>query len=391
MRGQYDLDSNKSKLLYKIYSKINDYDFSIKNLLASFNTELFTGFKFLKVFYNPIKKGSPLYIEGIEKNIEKIILGVLKNNKISIESINFELRFLKIFHSYIKIPNYLTIKNSLFKPKKSPKDLWHLNNIHLDYIILSKMTIRKNKIFQNKNCNFLSKKNDVQKKIRIDNLNTLYDSIFLNINKKELKKNSIENIKSLQPNPNLDTKQLCHNYSVEDILIKKKTKDAIIIVSLFEKKIQVLSHKNEKLTIEKKELKKKYNKLNYPDTKASIGYDKNGNVLIRGYKCQILSGEFRNLEGSILFPFDGVFFIKLNVKDHLNIRVIGKNCISIHPCYNITEKISPINKNIFVCINKGQFKGYKCRVLKIEENFYEVIVLSTSKIIKISKKNIDYL
>jgi len=224
MRGQYDLDSNKSKFLYKIYSKINDYDFSIKNLLASFNTELFTGFKFLKVFYNPIKKGSPLYIEGIEKNIEKIILGVLKNNKISIESINFELRFLKIFHSYIKIPNYLTIKNSLFKPKKSPKDLWHLNNIHLDYIILSKMTIRKNKIFQNKNCNFLSKKNDVQKKIRIDNLNTLYDSIFLNINKKELKKNSIENIKSLQPNPNLDTKQLCHNYSVEDILIKKKNK-----------------------------------------------------------------------------------------------------------------------------------------------------------------------
>jgi hypothetical protein len=391
MRGQYDLDSNKSKFLYKIYSKINDYDFSIKNLLASFNTELFTGFKFLKVFYNPIKKGSPLYIEGIEKNIEKIIIGILKNNKISIESINFELRFLKIFHSFMKIPNYLNIKNSLFKPKKFPKDLWRLNNIQLDYIILSKMTIRKNKIFQNKNCNLLSKKDDVQKKIRIDNLNLLYDSIFLNINKKELKKNGIDHIKALQPNPNLDKKQLCYNYSVEDILIKKKTKDPIIIVSLFEKKIQVLSHKNEKLTVEKEELKKKFKKLNFLDTKASVGYDKNGNVLIRGNKCQILSGEYRNLEGFVLFPFDGVFFIKLNVKEDLNIRVIGKNCILIDPCSGITKKIPPINKNIFVCINKGQFKGYKCRVLKIEENFYEVTVLSTSKIIKISKKNIDYL
>ena len=213
----------------------------------------------------------------------------------------------------------------------------------------------------------------------------------MNINKKELKKNSIENIKSLQQNPNLKTKQLCYNYSVDDILIKKEKKEPLIIVSLFEKNIQVLSHKNEKLTFEKEELKKKFNKLNFSDTKASFGYDKNGNVLKRGYKCQILSGEFRNLEGSILFPFDGVFFIKLNVKGHLNIRVIGKNCISIHPCYNNIEKILPINKNIFVCINKGQFKGYKCRILKIEESFYEVIVLSTSKIIKISKKNIDYL
>ena len=42
----------------------------------------------------------------------------------------------------------------------------------------------------------------------------------------------------------------------------------------------------------------------------------------------------------------------------------------------------------FIKIKEGEYKGYGCKVLSMDKNFLEVLVFSTSKIIKVSNKNI---
>jgi len=93
-----------------------------------------------------------------------------------------------------------------------------------------------------------------------------------------------------------------------------------------------------------------------------------------------------------LFHSQGILFVSLLKKqNHENIIIVTySDCV----CLNL-KMISEIGKSTIeyselATITKGQFKGYRCKVLKNNNEFLEVIILSISKMIKISKKNINF-
>lgn len=385
-----------SIFLNKIYSKINDYNFSIKNLLASFNLDLFTGLKSLKILVNSIKKGNPLYIESIDKNIQNIIIGMFKTEKVSFESIQFRSKLLQIFHLSLNFPTYSILKNSIIRSKTTSNSFWEIDNIRLDHAIFSKCFMDKNTVHLNssiiKNVTKNPGVNNLKKKLRLDHINfefslTRYDSSKAGSTKKGFKKKI-----TFRTSPNLNLKHFCMSYKTADILMDKRTKNYVIVLSEFEKKIQVLSHKNEKFTLDLKEVKKKFIKLSFSTIKGSTGRDKNGKKLIPGNHCQILNGNFKQMEASILFYTNETFFVKFSSKLTNNgyLSAIERSSVSAMPEIDKNIRVSTKSEPVFISIISGQFKGYKCKVLKIEESFLEVLILSISKIIKISRVNVKF-
>ena len=130
----------KSFALFKIYSKADNINFSIKNLLASFNLKLFIGLKDLKVLINPIKRNNPFFIESPEKNIDRYLGEIFNTEKIVLETVNLRDNLLKIFHCSWKIPKFLKLKDNIYESKKSKKVLWKSTTLFLDYVIISKIT-----------------------------------------------------------------------------------------------------------------------------------------------------------------------------------------------------------------------------------------------------------
>lgn len=167
--------------LFKIYSKENSLNFSIKNLLASFDLDLFFTLNQMKILVNPIKKNSPIYIESVEKNLRCDLTTMFKEDKISIDYAKFKSKFSKIFHFSIDLPKYFKIENSVYQSKFSNKIFWQLDDIQCDYIIISELKKyasdeekeRYNKSLLKKN----NKNTHKKKKIRLDQINLRYNLI----------------------------------------------------------------------------------------------------------------------------------------------------------------------------------------------------------------------
>ena len=154
----------------------------------------------------------------------------------------------------------------------------------------------------------------------------------------------------------------------------------------------MLSLNNKKLIFDKEDTKKRFIKIRRSSLDSKRGYDKNGKNLVPGNFCKILNGEFKEKEGIVIFCSNNLFFLKIRVQtdQFCVVSKEGENLIYIpnneHNLKNLDEKNA-----LYTVITKGQFKGYKCKVLKMEEHFLEVLVLSTSKMIKISKGDVKYL
>ena len=105
------INFQKINYLLKVYSKGSHLNFSIKNLLASFDYKLFEPLSSLKVLVNPMKNNSPFYIESEEKKSEERLEYIFEKNKISIDNTKFESKFLKIFHFSMEFPKYFKTNN----------------------------------------------------------------------------------------------------------------------------------------------------------------------------------------------------------------------------------------------------------------------------------------
>jgi len=139
MKNENNLIDEKPYFLFKVFSKNNNHDFSVKNLLSSFNLELFFILKDFKILVNPIKKSSPIYLESIKKKIEKNFLWIFKKERVISNCIDFKTKLLKIFHVYLKIPTYYAMENSSYQQLNLNKTTWRLISLQLDYIIISKV------------------------------------------------------------------------------------------------------------------------------------------------------------------------------------------------------------------------------------------------------------
>jgi hypothetical protein len=389
--------SERLFFLFKVYSKADNIEFSIKNLLASFNLKLFIGLKKLKVLVNPKKRKGPFFIESSEKKINKYLLEIFKFEKILFDSLNLRENLLKIFHYYWKIPKFLNIGNCIYQSKKSKKIFWKITTLFLDYVIISKLKENKNTLIGNKQLFNMEKevwKNQTitrdQKKIRIDQLVSNFETIYNaddkeNTELKKHRKNYKEKFES-----SLNSKKISLNNQKTDIYIEKKTEKKFILISKMKKNVLVLSLENEKLMIDYKKLKTKFFRINYDDIMSSKGFDKKGQILRPGNYCRILRGEHRYLDSRILFLSDGKFFgnILTNLKGNSNIfTTSSENVIFLEKLEHQKENFDANGKQ-FIKIKEGDYKGYVCKILSMDKNFLEVLVFSTSRIIKISKKNI---
>ena len=387
---------NNSIFLYKIYSKINDYNFSIKNLLASFNLKLFTGLKSLKILVNSIKKGNPLYIESIDNNIQKIMFGIFKTEKISFESIQFRSKLLRIFHFSLNFPTYSILKNSVIRSKTTSNSFWELDSIRLDYANFSKCFIPKNSTYINSSSMNNVKKNptinNLKKKLRLDHIHLGFCLIRKDFSKVGPTKEGVEKNFMLKVMSNVNLKQFSMCYQAEDILLDTRTSNHTLVLGTFGKKIQVLSQKNEKFILDVKEVRKKFIKLSLAEIKKSKGSDKNGKHLAPGNHCEILNGDFKQMEASVVFYTNEIFFVKFSSRLTNNgfLSAIKRINVSVVPEMDRNIKEHTNSDSVFITIINGQFKGYKCKVLKTEESCLEVLILSISKIIKISKVNVRF-
>lgn len=178
-------------------------------------------------------------------------------------------------------------------------------------------------------------------------------------------------------------------YLKGDILIEKNTNENFIIIDKIDENYEILSLKNQKFSFETKELKIRFGKLEIKNPDLQRFYDKDGRVLLLGNRCQIKKGYYKDTECVILFHSQGILFVSLLKKqNHENIIIVT---YSDYVCLNLKTiseiGYSPIEYSELVTITKGQFKGYRCKVLKNNNEFLEVIILSISKMIKISKNN----
>ena len=383
--------------LYKVYSKTDNIEFSIKNLLASFNLKLFIGLKQLKVLVNPKKRKGPFFIESSEKKINKYLWEIFKTEKILIDSVTLRENLLKIFHYTWKIPKFLNIRNYIYQSKKSKKFFWKITTLFLDYVIISKIKGNTKTLIGNKQLFNIEKevwKNQMitrdQKKIRIDQLASNF-KIVSNADDKEnteikkYRKNLKDKIEL-----NLNSKKIYLDNQKTEIYIEKKTKKKFILISKMKKNVFILSLENEKLMIDFKKLKNKFIRINYDDIRSSKGFDKKGQILRPGNYCRILTGEHRYLDSRILFLSDRKLFgnILTNLKGNLNIfTTFSENVVFLEKLEVGKENLDVEGKQ-FIKIKGGEYKGYVGKILSIDKNYLEVLVFSTSRIIKVSKKNI---
>jgi len=210
----------------------------------------------------------------------------------------------------------------------------------------------------------------------------------LNRNNQKNKKSGKPIIKSL-----LIVEKANSVYKSGFILVEKYTGEKFIILSIIKENIQILSLKNQKISFECKEIRIRFDILEENSFHQDCFYDRDGKKLIKGSNCHITNGKFRGATCFVLFHSKGILFVSLmeDQKYEKKIIITFTNFLrlSINQCY---DRISFSNEySNFVTITKGQFKGYKCKVLNIEDNFLEVIILSVSKMIKISKKNVHFL
>lgn len=188
----------------------------------------------------------------------------------------------------------------------------------------------------------------------------------------------------------MNSKKISFYNQKTEIYIEKKTKKKFILISKTKKNVLVLSLENEKLMMDFKKLKTKFFKMNCDDIMSSKGFDKKGQILRPGNYCRILTGEHRYLDSRILFLSEGKLFgnISTNLKNNLNIITISsENVVFLEKLEN-EEKNIDANVKKFIKIKEGEYKGYVCKILSMDKNFLEVLVFSTSRIIKVSKKNI---
>lgn len=391
------ISSEKLFFLFKVYSKTDNIEFSIKNLLASFNLNLFIGLKKLKVLVNPKKRKGPFFIESSEKKINKYLWEIFKTEKILFDSVNLRENLLKIFHYTWKIPKFFNIRNYIYKSKKSQKFFWKVKTSFLDYVIISKIEGNTKTLFENKQLSNIEEevwKNHMitrnQKKIRFDQFASNFEIVSNSDEKEntELKKYR-KNLKN-KFELSLNSKKISFYNQKTEIYIEKKTKKKFILISKTKKNVLVLSLENEKLMMDFKKLKTKFFKMNCDDIMSSKGFDKKGQILRPGNYCRILTGEHRYLDSRILFLSEGKLFgnISTNLKNNLNIITISsENVVFLEKLEN-EEKNIDANVKKFIKIKEGEYKGYVCKILSMDKNFLEVLVFSTSRIIKVSKKNI---
>ena len=400
MKNENNLIDEKPYFLFKVFSKNNNHDFSVKNLLSSFNLELFFILKDFKILVNPIKKSSPIYIESIEKKIEKNFLWIFKKEKVISNYIDFKTKLLKIFHVYLKIPTYYAMENSSYQQLNLNKTTWRLNSLQLDYIIISKVGENVINKFSNKKIkfsdygkNFKYNENDKRKKIRIDYLNLLYNLILFN--NYELSRKNEKNKKSRKPiiKSLLIVEKTNSVYKSGFILVEKYTGEKFIILIIIKENIQILSLKNQKISFECKEIKIRFDILEETSFNQDCFYDKDGKKLIKGSNCHITNGKFKGATCFVLYHSKGILFVSLMEDQNYEKKIIitFTNFLRLNINQSCDKIFYSNEYSNFVTITKGQFKGYKCKVLNIEDNFLEVIILSVSKIIKISKKNVYFL
>jgi len=378
----------------RFFSRNNDHNFSAKNLLSSFNLEIFSILKDFRILINPIKKSSPVYIESVTKNIKKSILWIFKKEKVIIDSIDFKTKLLKIFHVFLNIPTYYKMKNSFFQELNLNKTLWQLSSLQLDHIIISKIGEKNLDTLKNKQIkstfegkSFENKGAGGKKKIRIDHFTLIYTLILYNDHKSGISKKKKECYRKIKAS--VIVKKFNSIYLKGDILIEKNTNENFIIIDKIDENYEILSLKNQKFSFETKELKIRFGKLEIKNPDLQRFYDKDGRVLLLGNRCQIKKGYYKDTECVILFHSQGILFVSLLKKqNHENIIIVT---YSDYVCLNLKTiseiGYSPIEYSELVTITKGQFKGYRCKVLKNNNEFLEVIILSISKMIKISKNN----
>jgi hypothetical protein len=291
----------------------------------------------------------------------------------------------------------LKIRDYIYQSKKSRKFLWKITTLFLDYVIISKIEENIKTLFGNKHLLYIEKegwKNHMitknQKKIRIDQLVSNFEIVSKSDDKEnqELKKHR-NNLKD-KIELSLNLKKISLKTEKTEIFTEKITKKKFILISKMKKNAVVLSLENEKLMIDLKNLKTKFFRINYDDIMSSKGFDKKGQILRPGNYCRILTGEHRYLDSRILFLSDGKLFGKLstNLERNLNIfTIFSENVVLLDKLEN-QKKNFDANGIQFIKIKEGEYKGYVCKVLSMDKNFLEVLVFSTSKIIKVSNKNI---
>ena len=386
-----------SFFLFKIYSKADNIDFSIKNLLASFNLKLFVGLKNLKVLINPIKRNNPFFIESPQKNIDKYLWEIFKAEKIFFESVNFRDNLLKIFHCSWKIPKFLKLKDYIYQSKKSKKFFWKFKTLFLDYVIISKITENTKVLSRDKGLIDFYKKAGKkskfikdQKKIRIDQLTNNFEIISHIGDLEKFKHQKHGKMLKEEFESSFSSKKNSINDQKEEIFIERLTKKKFMIISKTNKKALVLSLENEKLMIDLKKLKTKFDKIYYEEILASKELDKDGQILRPGNYCKILVGNHQNLEGKVIFLSDGKLFGKFmsNSRGDLNLFTIPSNKVSLLENSEHKKKGPFLNGEQFIKIREGEFKGYTCKVLSVYKNIFEVLIISTSKIIKILESEV---
>jgi|NorSeaMetagenome_1021524.scaffolds.fasta_scaffold18544_2 hypothetical protein len=387
----------KSFALFKIYSKADNINFSIKNLLASFNLKLFIGLKDLKVLINPIKRNNPFFIESPEKNIDRYLGEIFNTEKIFLETVNLRDNLLKIFHCSWKIPKFLKLKDNIYESKKSKKVLWKFTTLFLDYVIISKITQdarflsgEKKLIDPEKKVGNRCKTTKDQKKIRIDQLANNFKIISYH---GDLEKSRLQDYEKKGKNEfksSLSPKKNSRNGEKQQIYIEKYTKKKFIIISKIDKKALILSQENETLIIDLKKLKTKFVRIFHDDILSTKGFDKKGQILRPGNYCNILTGKHQNLEGKVLFLSDEKLFVKFlsNSTESSSVFSIDSNNVVLLDNSKHDKKNSYFKGEQFIKINEGEYKGYICRVLNIHKNVLEVLIISTSKIIKVMKLNV---
>jgi hypothetical protein len=236
------LNFHAPNYLFKVYSKENSLNFSIKNLLASFDLDLFCTLNQMKILVNPIKRNSPIYIESVEKNLKSNLTYMFKEDKITFEYIKFKSKFSKIFHFSIDFPKYFEIENSVYQSKFSNKIYWQLDSVQGDYIIISEFK----KIYSlNEGKEKHNKSTSKKKKIRLDQLKLRYNLISYEkdeygMHRKNLDKPDTSNIKE-----KISAWVNQHNVEKGDILMEKNSKKKFIVTGKVLKSVHILSLENE--------------------------------------------------------------------------------------------------------------------------------------------------
>ena len=159
---------------------------------------------------------------------------------------------------------------------------------------------------------------------------------------------------------------------------------------IIDKKALILSQENETLIIDLKKLKTKFVRIFHDDILSTKGFDKKGQILRPGNYCNILTGKHQNLEGKVLFLSDEKLFVKFlsNSTESSSVFSIDSNNVVLLDNSKHDKKNSYFKGEQFIKINEGEYKGYICRVLNIHKNVLEVLIISTSKIIKVMKLNV---